>query len=240
MKRFYKTVGVREAADGYGLVLDDRPMNTPAKRPFVVPGKALAEALAEEWERQEQEIRTAAMPLTQLACTAVDVTGPNRAGVEAEAAAYGGNDLLCYRAEHPDSLRQRQHALWQPLLDWAAMAYDAPLAVTSGVMAVPQPEKSLEALARALRRLDDFALTALSQTVKISGSLVLALALERRRLTADALFAAAEVDETYQIEMWGEDPLATQRRGNRLAELRAAERFLQLSSCARTRAPQGQ
>ena len=228
MKRLYKTVGVEADPPGHGIRLDGRPLNTPAKRRLAVPTGALAAAVAAEWEAQGETVEAAAMPLTQLACTALDLTGPNRAAIEVETAAYGGNDLLCYRAERPAALRRRQERLWQPLLDWAAAAYGAPLVVTSGLMAVPQPGNSVAALSLALARFDDFALTALAQTVKIAGSLVLGLALAEGRLSADAVFEAAELDESFQIAQWGEDPLAGERRANRLRELQAAERFLEL------------
>ncbi|GAB5471710.1 MAG: ATPase [Rhodospirillales bacterium] len=230
MKRFYKEVATGEEGSGHAVLLDGRQLLTPAKKPLALPGPALARALAAEWQAQGETIDAAAMPLTQLSFTAVDLTAAQRPLVIEETAAYGGNDLLCYRAEHPEVLRSRQQALWQPLLDWALVAHDAPLVVTSGVMAVDQPPASLNALGAALAALDDFALTAVAQAVRITGSLVLGLALLAGRLDGEAAFEAAEVDETYQLEIWGADSLASAARQARAADLRATERFLRLLS----------
>ncbi|MEO1193059.1 MAG: ATP12 family protein [Pseudomonadota bacterium] len=230
MKRFYKTVSTQAEGPEHAILLDKRPLRTPAKRALTLPTATLAEALAEEWRSQGETIDPPSMPLTQLACMALDLTALQRDRILEETAAYGGNDLLCYRAERPEALRSRQDALWQPLLDWVAVAHAAPLTVTSGIMAVEQPPESQEALTNALERLDDFALTAVAQSTRISGSLVLALALLAERLDAEATFAAAEVDETYQLEIWGSDRLAEEARARRLEELRHAERFLRFLS----------
>jgi len=228
MKRFYKEVTVRPGAAGHAVLLDGRAVKTPAKADLDLPAPVLAEAVAEEWRGQGGEIDPRSMPLTQLACTAIDHVHPRLAEILEETAAYGGNDLLCYRAQRPEPLRQRQHGLWQPLLDWAALTYDAPLQVTGGVMSVEQPEASLAALRRRLEPLDHFALTALAQAVRITGSLVLGLALLEGELNAEETFERAELDETFQIEQWGEDAEATHRRALRLADLNSAERFLRL------------
>ncbi|MGH6946384.1 MAG: ATP12 family chaperone protein [Kiloniellales bacterium] len=228
LKRFYKRAEVCGAEGGFGLELDARRFSTPAKAPFVVPSRALAEAIAAEWQAQGERIVPRSMPLTQLACTALDRVAPNRAEIAAELAAYGAHDLLCYRAERPESLAARQAALWQPHLDWAARALDAPLLVTAGVVSRPQRPKSLSALAGALQGFEPFALAALDLVVRGSGSLVLGLALAAGRIDAEAAFEAAELDASFQIERWGEDREDAARRTALAADLAAAERFLRL------------
>src|SRR5882762_3965601 len=138
MKRAYKQATARAAEGGWGVALDGRPMRTPAKHELIVPSAALAEAIAAEWDAQQDEIRPPTMPLTRPAAPAIDRTRKQRELVVAEAANYAGTDLVCYRAEHPPALIARQHAGWQPLIDWAMQRYDAALAVTSGI--VPQPQ----------------------------------------------------------------------------------------------------
>ncbi|MFQ6017699.1 MAG: ATP12 family chaperone protein, partial [Kiloniellaceae bacterium] len=209
IKRFYETAAAEPCdplRDGFGVVLDGRAIRTPAKARLIVPTRALAEALAAEWAEQGAEVDPRAMPLTRLACTAIDWVGANRRQVVADVAAYGGHDLLCYRAEAPAGLATRQQAVWQPLLDWAARRFDAPLAVTAGIVSVPQPPEALAALRRAVEGLSDMELVALNAAVTAAGSLVIGLALAAGRIGPDEAFAAAQLDETYQIARWGEDP----------------------------------
>lgn len=228
MKRFYKMAEAAEAEAGFTVLLDGRAVRTPGRALLVLPTRALAEAIAGEWAAQETELQPHAMTLTSLACTAIDLIRPRRAEVVAELSDYGATDLVCYRAAAPASLVARQAALWQPLLDWAAEALSAPMNTTQGALAVAQPEGSLAALRRAVESHDDMSLAALATAVKASGSLVIALALGTGRIDPEAAFEAAELDASHQIEAWGEDPEATQRRTAVKNELASARRFLDL------------
>ncbi len=232
IKRFYKEAKPVElaepAAGGHGVVLDGRAIKTPAKAAVVLPKRALAAAVAEEWAAQGEQVVPASMPLTSLVCTAIDVVAPRHDEVAAELAGYGETDLICYRAGEPAELVSRQTASWQPLADWAAQELDAPLAVTSGLRAVPQPAPTLAALKRAVAAHGDFELTALASAVQAAGSLIVGLALSRGRLSAEAAFEAAELDATYQMELWGEDEEALQRRAAIRADMAAAERMFEL------------
>jgi len=228
MKRVYKQAAARAAEGGWGVALDGRPMRTPAKHELIVPSAALAEAVAAEWDAQQDEIRPATMPLTRLAATAIDRTRTQRELVAAETANYAGTDLVCYRADHPPALIARQHAGWQPLIDWAMQRYDAALAVTSGIVPQPQSPAALKAFAAAVAAQDDFRLTALHAMTTACGSLVIALALIEGRLDAAAAFAVSQLDETFQIEAWGEDAEAAARRRGLAEDIEAAARFVQL------------
>lgn len=228
MKRLYKTATAHATEDGYGVMLDKKRLLTPAKRPLVVPGLSLAEAIAGEFAAQGPELRPHTMPLMRLASTAIDLVAKRRDDVVAEIAAYAGTDLLCYRADQPPELAARQHAIWQKLLDWATLRYDAPLAVTAGIIPVTQPPTSLRALAVAVAAYDPMRLTALHAVTTASGSLIIALALMEGELDADAAFAAAQLDETFQIERWGEDYEAADRRAALKADIATAARFAAL------------
>ncbi len=228
MKRVYKTAATRAVEGSWGVTLDGRPLRTPAKRDLCVPSAALAAAIAAEWGAQQPDIRPETMPLTRLAATAIDRTGGERDKIVAEVANYAGTDLLCYRAEHPPALAARQEAVWQPLLDWAAGRYDAGLMVTAGIVPKAQSPASLKAYASVVASLDDFRLTALHAATTACGSLVIALALYEGRLDALAAFAASQLDETFQIEGWGEDAEAAKRRAVLAADIDAAARFLAL------------
>ena len=228
MKRVYGSVATQAVDGGWGVTLDGRALRTPAKRELCVPSEKLAAALAAEWDAQEIDIRPETMPLTRLAATAIDRTAAERHKIVAEVAGYAGTDLVCYRVEHPPALAARQEAAWQPLLDWAAGRYDAGLAVTAGILPTPQSPTSLKAYAGAVAALDDFRLTALHAATGACGSLIIALALYEGRLDAAAAFDASQLDETFQIEAWGEDAEATKRREALAADIEAAARFLAL------------
>jgi chaperone required for assembly of F1-ATPase len=228
MRRVYKDVETRPLDNSWGVALDGKPLRTPARLELAVPNEVLASAIAAEWDAQQEGIRPATMPLTRLAATAIDRTSAQRDLVVAETAGYAGTDLLCYRAERPPALAARQDAVWQPLIDWAALRYDAVLAVTTGIVPAAQSPAALRTFAAIVAAQDDFRLTALHTLTAASGSLVIAIALIEGRLDAEAAFAAAQLDETFQIETWGEDAEAAARRHALAADIAAAARFIAL------------
>ena len=228
MKRFYRKVDTISAAAGHAVALDGRPIKTPAKLPLVLPSAALAVAIAAEWEAQEAEIRPAEMPLTRLASTAIDRVATRRPEVVRQIADYAATDLLCYRAAHPPELAARQQADWQPLVDWAALRYDAPLQIAVGVIPAGQPDASLRAFTAAVAEHDDWALAALHLATGACGSLVIALALAEGRIDAAEAFAASELDESFHIDAWGGDEEQALRRRGLFDDLAAAARFLSL------------
>ena len=228
MKRVYREVTTRPIMGGWGIALDGSAMRTPGRSELIVPSASLAEAIAAEWEAQQGDIRPTTMPLTRLAATAIDRTASQRELVVAETANYAGTDLVCYRAEHPPALIARQEAAWQPLIDWAMRRYDAGLAVTSGVVPQLQAPASLKALAATVAAQDDFRLTALHTMTAACGSLVIGLALMEGRLDAAAAFAVSQLDESFQIEAWGEDAEAAARRQALADDIAATARFVQL------------
>jgi chaperone required for assembly of F1-ATPase len=228
IKRFYQEASAAPVGGGYGVELDGRPIRTPGKAHLMVPSAALAEALAAEWAAQVEVVKPEAMALTSLACTAIDRVMPQRGEMVSEVADYGRTDALCYRVDRPPDLVARQDATWQPLLDWAALALDAPLTTTTGILLVDQPESALAALGRAVAAHDDLELAALASAVKASGSLIIALALSHGRIDPDGAFQAAELHESHQIELWGDDPEAARRRASVRVDLDAAGHFLTL------------
>ena len=230
MKRFYKETAVEQTEGGHRVLLDGKPMRTPAKTVLVVPTQALAEAIAGEWGDvpEKAEINVSHLPLTRLAATGLDRVTRQRDRVIDDTAKYAESDLLCYRASNPPILVDRQGTLWQPLLDWAASHYDAPLVVSEGTSFVAQPAASVAHLRAAVAAHSDLALSALYNLTHIAGSLVIALAVAERRLTADQAFDTAQLDELYQIERWGTDPIATERHAGIRRDLVAGARFLAL------------
>jgi len=224
MKRFYSDVSVGQ---GNTVLLDGKPIKTPARATLVLPTRALAEAIAEEWRGLGEEILPAAMPLTKFANTAIDRVVGREGEVVDQIMAYT-NDLVCYRAAAPAELAARQHAQWDPLLDWAAGRY-APLTTGTGIAHIKQSNEALAAYRAAVAAYDAFALTALHTAATATGSLVLALALAEGRLDAQEAFALSRLDETFQSEKWGADAEAERRAGTVLAELQAATRFMELA-----------
>ncbi len=228
MKRFYKSVTVDETANGFRFLLDERPVQTPARRPLLLPNRALAEAIAAEWRAQGEEMLPQAMPLTRLVNTVLDGVRATRPDVIAAILRFGENDLLSYRAEAPVALVARQ-LTWNAYLDWAAQRHGARLAVTSGIRHVEQSAETLEALRQAVSVLDDFQLAALHVLSSVTGSLVLGLAVLDGRLTAAEAFALSRLDEAYQAEQWGADREAEQRAERLAAEMGHAAALVSLS-----------
>lgn len=228
MKRFYKNAAVAPVAGGFTVALDGKPVRTPAKAPLIVPSRALADAIAEEWQRQGDTIVTALLPLTRLTSTAIDLVAGRRPEIVAEVANFAGTDLVCYRAEHPPALVARQHEAWQPLIDWTTRRFDAPLTVTTGVTPVAQPEPSLRALRRAVYAYDELTLAALHLATAACGSLVVALALVEARIDVETAFAVSQLDETFEIEHWGEDFEQTNRRALLKDDIALAARVVAL------------
>ena len=228
MKRIYDRAEAVPASGGYGVALDGRLLKTPRRRDLIVPSRALATAIAAEWEAQQGEIRREEMRLTRLASTTLDRDAADREAIVRQLSGYAGTDLVCYRATHPPALVARQQIVWQPLRDWAAERYAAPLTVTSGVIPSTQPAASLAAFAAAVAAYGDFRLTALHAATTACGSLVIALALLEGQLDAGAAFAASQLDESFQIESWGEDREQAERRTALADDIAAAARFVAL------------
>jgi chaperone required for assembly of F1-ATPase len=235
MKRFYKETATEAADGGFRILLDGRPMRTPAKAVLVVPVESLAAAIAGEWRAvpDKAEINVTHLPLTRLATTGLDRVPIQRDRVIADTAKYAGSDMLCYRATGPASLVKLQSESWQPLLDWAAERFDARLLVVNGTTFVTQPAAAVAALREAVAAHGDLALSGLYNLTHIAGSLVVALALSEGRISAAEGFAAAQLDELYQIERWGEDPTAALRHENIRRDIDAGTRFLALLGNAR-------
>jgi len=212
MKRFYETVSLKPEADGYGLVLDNRPVKTPARAALIIPGLALGEAIAEEWRGQGEHIEPATMPLTQHVNAGIDRIAPNRADVLEELVRYAETDQCCYRADEPEELIARQAAAWDPLLEWAKDTHGLSFAVTSGIMPAAQPQQTLDQARSLIEPMPDCAISALHTVTAISGSLVMGLAARDQQLSDASLFECALVDELFQVEQWGADEEAQERR----------------------------
>jgi chaperone required for assembly of F1-ATPase len=230
MKRFYKETAVDLGDGGHRILLDGRPMRTPAKAVLVVPTRALAEAIAAEWGAvpDKADINVSHLPLTRLAATGLDRVTSQRARVIGDTAKYAGSDMLCYRASEPEPLVKRQQAIWQPLLDWADERYGARLVIVEGLAFVEQPADAVARLGEAVAAHSDLGLSALYNLTHISGSLIVALAVAEGHLAAADAFAAAQLDELYQVERWGEDPIATKRHEGIRHDIEAGARFLAL------------
>jgi chaperone required for assembly of F1-ATPase len=223
-KRFWKDVTVEDR----GIRLDGRALKTPARADLVAPTDSLAAAIGEEWRSVEGAIDPRVMPLTGLANAAIDRIAPDPAGFAANLARYAEADLICYRGDHPTELIALQGELWDPPLDWARERYDVDFAVTAGITHVDQPAATVKRLAAAVAARDAFHLAGLSPLVTLSGSLVLALALAEGAMTEENVWLAAELDQLWQAEQWGEDDLATTAREDKRRDFRAAARFLAL------------
>ena len=209
-KRFWNDVTVVQQEDGYAIQLDARPVKTPAKALLVVPSREMAESIAVEWRAVVETIDPNVMPFTRSANAAIDKVDVQFSEVAEMLAAYGGSDLLCYRAEAPNALVQRQADGWDPMLDWAADTFGARLVATVGIMPVEQNADAIAKITAPLFGATAFELTALHDLIAMSGSLVLALGVTQRRLSTDDAWALSRIDEQWQAEQWGDDEDAAQ------------------------------
>lgn len=224
MKRFYKEVAVADRA----ILLDGKPVRTPARAELILPTAALADAVAAEWRSQEEDIDPRTMRLTGLSNAAIDRVAPDLAAFARPLAAYAESDLLCYRADAPPELIARQAEAWDPLLDWAGRRFDVRFTVTSGIVHAPQPAATIARLGQALAVYDAFHLAALAPIVTIGGSLVVALALAEDEVDPDSAFDLTHLDELWQARRWGEDRLALEARAVRKRDFMAAAQLLDL------------
>ena len=227
-KRFYKQVTAEPRNGAFAVLLDGRPVRTPKKALLQAATLPLAEALAVEWAAQETEINPARMPLTRLVNTAIDGVTGREAEVAAGIVQYAGTDLLCYRAAGPAALVERQAHAWDPVIAWAEKWIGGRFLLTEGVVHVSQPPATLEKFAVKVAGRDAFQLAALHVMTTLTGSALLALAHAEGALSADAAWAAAHIDEDYQIEKWGTDFEAVHRRAVRWRDMEAAGRLLAL------------
>jgi chaperone required for assembly of F1-ATPase len=220
-KRFYARAGVVEDSDGFAITLDGKPVRTPSGRVLVAPARPIAEAMAAEWDAQQEFIDPLTMPMTRLANSVADAVVDRVDAVTEDIVKYAGSDLLFYRAGHPQALVAREAELWDPLLFWAADTLGAHFILAESIVHVRQPDSAIAA-ARAALPGDPWSIAALHVVTTLTGSALLALALLRGVLDADQVWAAAHVDEDWNMEKWGVDEEVAARRAARLIDFRAA------------------
>lgn len=228
-RRFYKKVAVTGTTAPFEVTLDERSLRTPLKRALDLPSRRLAEAVASEWAAQAEKIDPHSMPYTKLANTALDRVAGDRERIVSQIVDFAGSDLVCYRAEKPRDLIERQARAWQPVLDWARATFAAEFLVAEGIVHIEQPSRSLGAMRDYLGGKSPWALTALHNLTTLTGSaLIAAMACDSAILPAEA-WLAAHVDEDWQIEQWGSDEEARHRRDYRRREFDNCLRFCELS-----------
>lgn len=228
MKRFYKSAGFTSTGDGYAIELDGKSVKTPAKNVLVVPFSALAAAIAAEWEEQGEEIDTHSMRLTRLANSAVDRVVKHRSAVISEIAGYADTDLVCYRAAEPEELVRRQTDGWGPIVAWLQDRHGIGMRVTTGLLPIEQDPADIDAIRSVVGEFDPFALAGLHLVTVSCGSVAIGLAVEAGRIDGAAAWELSLIDESYQIDEWGEDPDATKQRKGLLDDIVAATEFLRL------------
>jgi chaperone required for assembly of F1-ATPase len=226
-KRFYKDVTVGEHGNEFVILLDGRPLKTPAKKLFAFPTHSAAALVAAEYDAQLIEINPAKMQMTRLANTAVDGVATELDAVIADMQKFAGSDLLCYRSEGPERLVDRQAASWDHYLNWTKAALSAEFKITAGIMPVEQDPKAVATIGTALRTFTHpLAIASLHQMTSLTGSVILALAVGMREVTATEAWTAAHVDEDWGLEMWGADDDAAARKAYRWLDMEAADKML--------------
>lgn len=212
MKRFWAKAEATETDQGFAIALDGRPVKTPAKTSLVVPSRALADTIAAEWDAQEEIVNPEAMPFSRLANSAIDKVSLQHGAVAEMVAEYGGSDLLCYRADAPQGLVDRQSEAWDPLLAWIDETHGIALNLQTGVMPTAQPDDSLAKMHVLTAAMPPFTLTAFHELVTLPGSWIIGFAALNNHVSAETLWTAAHIDEIWQAEHWGEDEEALAAR----------------------------
>jgi len=227
-KRFYERASVERDAEGFSVRLDGKGVKTPGGRPVVLPTEAAARLVADEFAAQGERIEPLTMPVTRLVNTAIDGVAADPQAVLEDIMRFSSSDLVCYRAEGPDALVARQAEAWDPVIDWARSALGARFFLAEGVMHVEQPREAIGAVGLHLRqRYDAFRLAALHVITSITGSALLALALEAGEVAPEAAWDAAHVDEDWNIEHWGLDAEAAERRAARKRDMMGAAALIE-------------
>jgi len=224
-KRFYAQADVTATAEGFAIALDGKQVRAPSGRPLLAPTKDIADGIAAEWNAQAETIDPLTMPLTRFANTVGEAVVDRVDAVAEDVAKYLGTDLLFYRAGHPEALVAREAALWDPVVFWAAEALGAHFILAEGIVHVRQPDAAIAA-ARAALPADPWSIAALHVVTTLTGSALLALALQHGVLDAEQVWAAAHVDEDWNGEKWGVDEEVAARRAARLVDFRAAASIL--------------
>jgi chaperone required for assembly of F1-ATPase len=224
-KRFYASAEVGEADGGFSTMLDGKPIKTPSGRQVIVPVRSIADAIAAEWNAQTDTLDPLTMPLTRLANSVVEGVAGKADAVADDIAKYLGSDLLFYRAGHPEALVAREAAHWDPILFWAADTLGAHFILAEGLVHVRQPDSAIAA-ARAALPSDPWSIAALHVVTSLTGSALLALALLHGVIDQDQVWAAAHVDEDWNMEKWGVDEEVAARRAARLVDFKAAANIL--------------
>jgi chaperone required for assembly of F1-ATPase len=225
-KRFYKSVAV---TDQLGIALDGRNVKTPLKAALVLPTRALAEAVAAEWDAQVDVINPHAMPLTKLANTAIDRATTEKSKIAAEILEFAGSDMVCYRAESPAGLVLRQTTHWDPIIIWAKAELNVDFTTVNTITHKRQSTAALQALEAHITSLDPFSFVAVHNLTTLTGSALLAAMTASGKISADTAWLAANVDEDWQIETWGADAEASARRAGRFHEFSACVTFINLA-----------
>ena len=222
-KRFYAEVSIAQHEGGFAITLDGKMVRTPARQVLAVPTEALALRVAAEWQAQGEEINPMSMPVTRLVNTALDGVTANTQAIFEDILRFSSSDLICYRAEEPERLVERQAERWDPVIDWAANDLGARFILVEGVMHHEQPREAIAAFAVTLARHDSpIALATLHTVTTLTGSAILALAFAEGRVTVEEAWSLAHLDEDWTIERWGRDEEAEERRAKRFAEFKAA------------------
>ncbi len=229
-KRFWKTATATACEGGFTVLLDKRSVRTPAKSALTVPTMAMAQAIAAEWDAQEDKIDPGTMPVTRGANATIDKVRTQRHEVIGLLAEYGDSDLLCYRAAGPEELIKRQADGWDPMLAWADAELGVRLRVGEGVMHVEQQPQALAKLYQEVAAFDDFALAGVHDLISLSGSLILALAITKNGISVEDAWGLSRIDEHWQIEQWGEDEEAAEAESVKRSAFLDAARFYRLSA----------
>ena len=205
-KKFWKSIKLIKKNSEFGILLDKHLLKTPQKKVFLVSNKTIAENLLKEWIKIDGEINFHNMPITQICFASLDREVKDKVILQNKLIEYGMTDLLFYRDGLGTELEKLQSKSWNKLLDWTKSEFKLNFNISNSLMPVKQPLINQRIFSKEINKLDCFSLTAISEIITLTGSLIIGLLILKKQILPNQAWSLSKVDEEWQRSKWGTIP----------------------------------
>ena len=205
-KKFWKSIKLIKKNSEFGILLDKHLLKTPQKKVFLVSNKTIAENLLKEWTKIDGEINFHNMPITQICFASLDREVKDKVILQNKLIEYGMTDLLFYRDGLGTELEKLQSKSWNKLLDWTKSEFKLNFNISNSLMPVKQPLINQRIFSKEINKLDCFSLTAISEIITLTGSLIIGLLILKKQILPNQAWSLSKVDEEWQRSKWGTIP----------------------------------